>query len=657
MATNNLETNLFILRAFLTANPIYALSLCNHPFYKDNLAEPAMRILCSRRCTTVIFGLPLRIQEFFNRIDKPQNLSLCPIIVPVSHVFPVYVKEFDTSFMVPLQVTPNDEWQISDAFGTFGFVDVCQKSISQVFDGLLQRIEQAWLALHPGHVLPLRWRKSFALKLLCPIHFDAIEGESLQVPLVISLLRAMCQEPESERFEAVMPFGNGPVFASGTLLKDNSFGSIINLKKKIEGFIREYGEKLPAILTTGQINTLNSTDEGKSLLDNVVVYCADNLNQLLALEGLHKGLKRLCEAPHPTEIDELLSSMQRMKKGVRFDDAEAMSRWLLPYVKSPVYYFQLLRQVGMVLTHRGMLIDAHSWFLQASDILSNNSKWFGISEKIQLATAWGTLAFDAFDPSLAESQLRAAEAELSYASAADRARFWGTCCQIYRLSGQLDEAINAGYQSIQFTDIALASEGGRGRNYLIHALITRARYNPDTKQNGLKEASELLRQSNTEWVPLDNSAAKRVHLGFCLQYEGEIARLQEKAFKPPNAPSWFGTWGHPWLFVLLSCARNTVHNENIRICYAQDLVSYAEKWAERYPDSIFIMLLLIYRLYLGALKGENLIVPLDDLEKWCKNMEARGFSGWKCRLCPTIEMVRKGIEGSVEMLCDAIPYH
>lgn len=653
------ETHVFIIKIFAAANPIYCLSLWNTPSSlspNNDFAYRITRFLMNPEYTHTLLGNPSRVQKFFADLNEFPEFSKCPNVTPVFHVFPVYSTELDIGLMVPLEMAPGEEWHISDAFGTFGFKNPSHKRLLQVFNELLERIEKAWLERHPGRVLPLRWRRAFSLRLLCPVHVNTIEGESLQVPLVIALLRAISERPATKEAEALLPFGNVPLFATGTLQPDNTFGPIESLERKLEAFIREYGEGLPTILTAHQIQGLEATNQGKGLLRAVRVHQADNLQQLFELPELEEALERLGEAPHPTEIDQLLDSMKRMQQGIRFNDVEAMSQWLLPSITSPVYRFQLVRQVGLIFAHRGQFSQAQAWFDQSAEILSQHPHWFSVIEKIQLATARGTFAFDACDASLAEPSIRTAQSELSYAPAAEKARFWGTCCQLSHLSGQLNEAVEAGRQSVSYTDQALASEGGRDRNYLVHALLARARSNPITKAGDLAEAAEILRQSQNEWAPLGNARARQAHLGFCLHYEAEIARLQDRPFYPPEAPPWSGTWGHPWMFVLLSCARNPQHSEEKRVHYARRLVAFAESLA-RHPDSLFRMFLAVYRIYTGALLGESLDVPLGDLIAWCRRLEQRGFPGWQRRLGPYIDAISMRQPESVEALCDAIPYH
>lgn len=657
--THLLETHVFVIKTFAAANPIYCLSLWNTSSCGDPHSDFAYRItrfLTNPEYTPTLLGNPSRVQGFFAGLNKFPEFSQCPNVTPVFHVFPVYSTELDVGLMVPLEIAPDEEWHISDAFGTFGFKNPTYKRPPLVFHELLQRIEKAWLECHPDRVLPLRWRRAFSLHLLCPVHMNTIEGESLQAPLVIALLRAISERPATKKAEAVLPFGNGPIFATGTLQPDHTFGPIESLERKLEAFVREYGEGLPAILTSYQIKMLEATDPGKGFLRAVKVYQADDLPQLFGLLELKEALDRLCEAPHPTEIDHLLASMRRMQQGIRFNDVEAMSKWLLPDIESPVYRFQLVRQAGLIFAHRGQFSQSQARFDMAADILSQHPHWFGVVEKIQLATAWGTLAFDACDVSSAEPSIRMAQLELPYAPAAEKARFWGTCCQLYRLAGRLDEAVEAGRRAISYTDQALASEGGRDRNYLVHALLARARSNPIAKAGDLAEAAEILRQSQNEWAPLGNTRARQAHLGFCLHYEAEIARLQDRPFYPPEAPPWSGTWGHPWMFVLLSCARNPQHTGEERIHYARRLVAFAISQA-RHPDSLFSLFLAVYRIYLGALPGENLDVPLGDMMAWCRRLGERGFPGWQRRLSPYIDSISMKQPESVEALCDAIPYH
>ena len=413
------QTEEFILMAFAAANPIYCFDLWDNG--NPALADAMIRFLGSPEHAPQLWGSKERILHSRKRIAKHVHRFSLPPVKPVYHVFPVYSKEMSAGFMTPLDMVFSQDWEISDAFGTFGYGRT-EASALQVFQNLLKLMEEAWNQFNPGKTLPLRWRNSLSLKLICPLHINVIQGKSLQVPLAIAALRALAQRPSSQSPGFKLPFGNHPVFASGTLNSaDGTFGKVEDLDEKLKAFIREYGAGLPAILTTQQILELQTSHP--TLLDQIIVFKADNLGELMALDALKPFLAALCSPPHVTEIDSLLNTLVRLQRSIRFKDVEDMASWLAPHIQSPVYRFQLLRHLGLILTHRGQFAGAGTYIEKATKVLDQHIKWFGTAEKIQLATLRGTMAFDACDMSLAEDALDAAKKELPYATAADKARF------------------------------------------------------------------------------------------------------------------------------------------------------------------------------------------------------------------------------------------
>ncbi len=656
----SVQTEEFILMAFAAANPIYCFDLWNNG--NPALAAAMTRFLGSPEHTPQLWGNKERIIRSRKQIEKHVHRFPLPSVKPVYHVFPVYSKPLAAGFMMPLDMVFSQDWEISDAFGTFGYgrTDI---SALQVFQNLLKRMEEAWIKSNPGQTLPLRWRNSLSLKLLCPLHFNVIQGKSLQAPLAIAVLRALTQAPSTQSPGFMLPFGNHPVFASGTLNStDGAFGEIKHLDEKLKAFIREYGSGLPAVFTTKQILDLQASNS--SLLDQVSVFKANNLGELMELDAMKPFLAALCNPPHVTEIDSLLNTLVRLQRSIRFKDVEDMASWLAPHIQSPVYRFQLLRHLGLILTHRGQFAIAGTYVEKASKVLDRHIKWFGTVEKIQLATLRGTMAFDACDVSLAEESLNAAEKELPYATAADKARFWGTLCQLYRLNEKkLDLAIDAGYRAIECTDISLASDSGRDRNYLVHALIARARCNAETLDTDLQTAAGLLEASEKQWAPMDSKIAGQVHSGFCIHYRAEIARLENRPFGPPDSQPCSGFWSHAWMFTLLSCSRNRQNSHWKRITYANKLAAVAERYARKNPESVFEMLSFVYLLYRDAITGNVSAIAFGRLRNWCSKMKSLGYPGWDNRLFADIgsivsaeHFLARGLD-AVEELCDAIPYH
>ncbi len=581
-----------------------------------------------------------------------------PHLTDVHHVFPVWNEALNIGLMVPMAISPADDWHISDAFGRFGFQPGAREN---PFTSLLKIIEQKWDELKDGQILPLRWRQPLALKVLCQVHLEAIGGDSLQVPLIVAVLRSFARQADSAETEGTLPFGNRPVFASGILGADlNRFWNIGHLNEKLAGFIREYGAKLPALLQQKQIEELHP-----ELLDQVEVYPVNSLEELLRLKELSSGLERLTGRVHPTEIDMLLTVMANNRRALRFDDVEGMVSWLLPHLDSPIYRFRLHREAGLVFGHRGKFIDGNRELDSCRALERDHGDLLGVADRCDLTTLAGVIAHDALQPHLATRWLDELEGGLALLSLPKRVAFWGTRCQLYRLEGCYDDAVAAGQEAVRLADLGRASDSGRDRNYLIHALLNRARDCDDANQRGrdLRSAQRLLTESMGEWAPCDDVSARRSHLCFCLHFQAELARLEKVPFTLPDTPPWAGYWNHAWYFALLSCARNEVHQLDTRRHHAAKLVTALQNnRACTHPDSLFFMFLQVYRIYAAALSQKTLIDPVEELKKWCAGLEKKGFSGWKIRLSPCLDdLANSGSSEATlqkaERLCDLIPYH
>lgn len=669
-----------LMRAFLLGNPILCLNMIARCRRRDKEQAADLRDMLLEY---PVQGSSALLKQEWAALGLKGVMN----VADVRHVFPtVGIGASPTGFMVPIGIEESPEWHISDAFMRFRFsressdlsipgdpaksgarpqggsnlnkFDVVSKpkDPAEGIESLLKLVESAWQRIHPGEALPLRWRHSLSIRVLIPLHLDMIDGESLQVPCLVAVLRALGEALVSATSPARLPFGNMPVFATGTLDANGRFGDVGGLLVKLRGFVREYGEGRPAILTRKQEKDLGRSTAGRLLLRQVVPHIADNLDDLLHLPEMAQGLKRLTESPHPTEIDGLLSEMERMSRGIRFKDVAQICAWLLPKMESPCYRFKLLCTTGLTLCHQGRFIDSGPYLRDAADVLAANPGLFGVPDRIMLASHWGVLAVDAADPSLARPFLRGLAGTLPHASESDRVKYWGTLCQINRIAGKLDDAVAAGRRAVVGADQSLANDAGRDRNYLVHALIARARVQASQRRRDLEEASLVLRDSREKWVPAGNRSAGASHLGFCLHYESEIARLQGKRFTPPATPPWEGEWGHPWLFVLLACARNRAHTAQERLEYADRLI--AVKQVTKFGDAtLFALLAHTYRIYRAILAGESAGAHLDALEAWCGRCKENGFPGWSRRLGGILGDLRAGKKGAVEALCDAIPYH
>jgi hypothetical protein len=376
------------------------------------------------------------------------------------------------------------------------------------------------------------------------------------------------------------------------------------------------------------------------------------------LEELRAPLEMMCAPPQLTEIDDMIDTMFRLKRSKRFKDMATIIQWLRPHIQDrPVYAFQVERNLGQVEAHNSNFLVAKDLLETASDVLNSHRPWFGIDDIFDITTAWGTMAFDACDAGLADRYLLEAKVLLIHAKATDRVKYWGAICQLKRLTGDYDQAVEAGRESVRLADMALAREAGRDRNYLIHALIARSRNIEKTKSADILEAETLLAESQNQWAPLSN---RQMHLGFCLHFDAEIARLQKRPFQPPDSPPWSGEWKHPWLFVLLSSARNELNSPDKRLEYSQKMVDFARQLTKGSTESLFALFYAVYEIYNHAIRKSLTDEPLDRLARWCETVKTKGFPGWYNRLIPYVEKIRlnKGDPMEiVEQLCDAIPYH
>ena len=641
-----LETQELLIEIFAPTNPLYAIEhIRQNPGMAASLKERLFPAGNSHSPT--LYGPLERIQNACNGIGVTQSIRH----EPVYHVFPVYQYIVDECFMVPLQIKPSDDWQISDAFATFQ-KQSDKNTLLETFEDFLKNIERIWNTENPGKILPLRWRKSFALSMKSLLNYDAIEGESLQVPLAIAILRAFSETLDTPRSVGKLPFGKQPIFSTGKLyLETGHFGEVGEVAKKLAAFVREYGDGLVAVLTDHQIWELN----GNPLLNQVEIKQVNNLTELMNLPELYPALCALCDPPLPTEIDRLLALMFRMRRGIRFGDMTDIIKWLRPNIHSPVYKFQLERNLGQTYLHKGRFPEAKDRLDVAGNLIEAHPEWFGISDIIDLTTAWCTMAEDACAPDMAECWLTRAEANMDQARASDRVKFWGTRCQLYRMKGEYDQAVEAGQKAVKYADMALAGEAGVDRNYLIHALISRAQNNPLTSESDLTEAEKLLKESQNQWAPIEKRDA---HRGFCLHFEAEIARLQGRCFSPPPKPPWSGDWGHPWMFVLLSCARNEKNNWNDRIRYAEDMVDFSGDLMNKIKVSLFELFHHILSMYFNSMMKQPVNKQLYQISEWCDAILKKGFPGWRYRLMPFVNNIRAnhGDMIYVDTLCDNFYY-
>ena len=640
------ETEELLLQIFAQTNPIYTINrMQSDPHYFQSLKEYLFPASAAQ--TRKLFTYSGKVNSVCEKAGIHHKINQ----ETVFHVFPIVQQILNKGFMVPIRIVPSNDWHVSDAFGTFG--ELSDKNTHEVFESFLEFMERKWLNTNPEKVLPLRWRKAYSISLEGFLHFNAIGGKSLQVPLAVSVLRSFAGKFPSRSNER-LPFGNNPVFSTGVVnLSTGQFEPVEGLIIKLKAFVREYGEGLPAILTRSQLHEFKS--KLPDLTKQVDVILADNLTELMALNELHEGLSILSSPPQPTEIDTLLEVMFKMRKSIRFKDMRQIIEWLRPNISSPVYAFQLERNLGQTESHKGRFHLAYPLLKKASDILIDNPEYFGITEKIDLATAWGTLAVDACNAELVRPFMKDIESHINHATSSDRAKYWGMLCQLFRMTKEYDLAISTGEKSVFFADIALASESGRDRNYLIHALLARARNNPDTMKSDLVRATTLLDEALNQWAPVKG---ENVHFGFCLHFQAEIARLQGRSFDPSGKTFWTGDWGHPWMFVLFSCTRNKKNSWENRQLYGREMVNYSKKKVSDSKISLFNLFHQVFILYVSSMNGEPVGKHVYQIENWCNHMKKVGFPGWKNSLMPFLNKIRTKSDTMeyVDSMCDQFFY-
>jgi len=637
--------------AFGSANPLFFFALCARRSERPEAAN-LFRFLTAQPLTgdRALVLKAWRDNPFFD-----QGASDLKIQEP-RHVFPVFLPYYGVGMVVPLLVQPSEDWSPSDAFGTFEF----DGSVNTAADGLmnlLRLLEDTWLRRSGRTAIPLRWRRAFALSIGCPVHFRAIEGRSLQVPLLIALLRELCTQPFSSNGAARVPFGNQSIFATGTLQSGGIFGKVASLEEKLEAFVRESSGARTAILTGDQMRELERTDNGTRLLARINPLRADNISDLLDIDAFQPGLEAIAGPPHLTEVDALLAQMERLARSVRFRETSSIATWLLPHVKSPPYRLRLLVRAGMSLVHQGRYLDAEQYLGNAQQLLTHSPPELGVDDRARAAAALASQMFDQAAPEKGLELLETVTSQLEFCTAANRVRVLGQRCQLLRFLRRWDEAVKAGEEAVHLAKQGLASEAGMDMNFLIHTLLRRAAAHPSSCKADLHWAEELLEQSRTAWAPADSRSARESHLGFCQHYEAEVARLRRTPYDPGETPPCIGVWAHPRMFALLACARNRAHDFSQRLQYARILRRTAAEFRERYCG-LFEMFYLVYDSYLAYLEGKPTGQNTQLLTLWYNDQAAKGAPGWRRLLEPTVTCAPPSYnEGWVEELCDVIPYH
>lgn len=570
----------------------------------------------------------------------------------VYHVFPVAVDgpERRIGLMVGLEVrkrTDGGGWQLSDAFGRMGFVHD-KDLLSEIF----RFVEKTWTGRF-GKSLPLRWRNPSTLYLKAPVHLDMIDGESLQLPLLITLLRVAVAGDDKD----LLPLGPRPVFSSGTLKANGTFYPVRDLVEKAQGFVREYGTGLPAILMDDQEDELETTDP--ELLGSFRVYTANNLTQLLGIKPLFEGLSRLCEPPDDIEVDRLLLQMEQEKMSQSFADVDNLCSWLLPSVRRPHYRALLLRHAAEIHFHRGNFKAAKKELNKAGRIQNSNPDYFGTSEKIHLIAIQEDLAFDSGAPEEAEALFRNPKRFLKGASLDDSARYWGAACQLFRALGRYDDAICAGHLSVDAASKGAMSERHRDANYLVHAYLARARASGVTRRKDLTQARNWLRKSTDCYSPVKGTRAYKSHSRFCAHLDAEICRMEGVPCVSQFNACDVSEWMHAALFYLLSVARNAANSRKMRVGAGQELLQAGDKFEEKYAEGLFPLFNAIGHAYCAYGLRMDSRLGTDRLREVLKKMKKQKAPGWAVRLAPFLDALDRAIteeeqQKQIEHLCDAV---
>jgi len=256
------------------ANPVFFLTRGGQPGLKKNRVA---RIL-SPPGGAPLFAAPDLVREAWReheyaRLNLPDPTGR--VNLP-RHVFAVHEQNDGAGFVVPMECRSTKEWWISQDFHTFGpFPEnrVGMRGSQDCLEDLLALIAEnvsEFGGRHRGMTL--------SLSLACPIDLHLLtQSRSMELPLVLTLLRelywrngAFCRDP----------FGDGPVFSTGTVERNGSFGPVENVKEKLEAFLRELGTGHPAVLTSTQKS--EAEQEYSGLLGQVQVRIADNIAAVAA---------------------------------------------------------------------------------------------------------------------------------------------------------------------------------------------------------------------------------------------------------------------------------------------------------------------------------------------------------------------------------------
>lgn len=634
--------------AFAPANPAYFCALAADDPHSGILAN--LRRTMALRST--LWGDPARTAEYCGAL--PVEGRRLEVRLP-RHVFPVFLRLHGEGMIVPLEIGPARNWEVSDAFGTFAVAGA--RSPNDGFLSLLGRLDGALDAHFPGF-FPLRWRRPFSLRIACALHFDSLGGESLQLPLLVALLREAASRPFSNAAGQVIPFGEGPVFSSGVLLEDGSFHKVGGLVEKLGGYRREFPTHARAILTRAQCDALRQSAEGRTELSYFAVHEADNLGELVRLPEFKPGLEAAAGPPHPTEIDRLFDELGTLARSIQFRDVERLADRLLPHAPSGPYRLRLLVNAASARLHGGSYVDALRYLGEAEALMDTHGADFGADDRAALAALAASALLDAAEPEHGIRMLERAN-PLDACTLAHRVRVLGTRSQLERMLGHWDVAVSCAEDAVRCADLGFASEAGRDRNYLVHALLRRAAAQQQTRAADLARAAQILAESSDLWAPRDDPSNRSAHLGFCQQYESELARLLPRRHQPAASAPWHGPWEHPRIFVLLGCARNPAHEPAERLAYARACeAEAAQRCKKKDRSSVFHLIHLLTQVYRAGLEQRNLRERAAALRAWCQERASGGLPGWSRRLDGPLTPLERGSADAaeIEQLVSALPY-
>ncbi len=617
---------------FAAANPVYFLGLC-HRYAGHRNAKDLIELLSKQ----VVLGDSQKIRDSWQHC-APARFAPSPYIELPRHVFPVFLDAYDVAMLVPLHFRRAEDWSAPDVLAGLG-----PSSPSDGLMELLAKVEYHWAGLQGRKPLPLRWRTPFAISAGCHLYFQNIRENSFELPLLVALLRELCA---ASTRPSKMPFGDGPVFATGTLGEGAKFGAAGSIEHKLAAFVREAPGMSPVLLAPFQYEYLKK--RAPDLLDLVRPVEIESEAALLQLDEFREGLDRLSGPPHPSEIDELLWKMDRLARSERFQDTQIIADWLLPYVGSPGgYRARLLIHGAAAALHQDRMVEWRCHSSQLRELVTCCD--LGADQKVRCASQVAIDSYISADWEDGLEELARVEGDLIWCSEATKVRYFGVRSRLLRALKRCREAMQYAEQAFALAQRADGPEAGMHLNLLIHALLRKAEANDDMD---LARASHLLEESAGRWTPIDDESRRQSHVGFCCHLAAERARIAGEPHAPLLKP---GNDRHPRLFELLACARNSSNDQDLRIIYAETLVTATDR-IRGTSLGLYKMLSLVYRVYLDLLRKEAPDAHVAALRQWCRESAQLGLGGWEPRLGPLLDVETHDLLW-VERLCQVVPHH